>query len=112
MVFNGDGETVQIDFDEELAKFLGLPAGHQTATYTFYTGNLPPHGYVPTRYDAAMMLGLTIGEGEDTVSTMVEVGEYKEGQFLSGTNCTTADRITLNIETSEGERESVDFLKS
>lgn len=112
MVFNGDGETAVIDFDVDLAKRLGLPAGEQQATYTFLTGNLPPHGYLPTRYDVAMMLRLTVVEGDDPISTMVEIGEYQDGEFFSGTDRTTADRITFFVDDPDGNTEPVEFHKS
>lgn len=114
MVFNGDGETVTIDFREDLAERLNLPAGEQAATYQFYSGFLPPHGYVDIRYDAAMNLQITVGEGESARSAMIEVGEYKDGKFYSGVNCVTADRITFFVEAlaGSGDREAIDFLKS
>lgn len=112
MVFNGDGETAVIDFDVDLAKRLGLPAGEQQATYTFLTGNLPPHGYLPTRYDVAMMLRLTVVEGDDPISTMVEIGEYQDGEFFSGTGRTTVDRITFFVDDPDGNTEPVEFHKS
>ena len=114
MSFNGDGKTVTIDFDEDLAQRLGLPAGEQDAAYEFRSGNLPPHGYVPTRYDVAMTFFLTVGEGEDAVTAMVDIGQYVDGSFFSGTNCTTADRITFFVDKADGtgDWEPVDFLKS
>ncbi len=111
MIFDGDGETVLIDFDEELSARLGLPVGEQTAVYMFYTGYLPPHGYIPIRYDVAMMFNLTIGEGEEAVSSMIQIGEYRDGQFYMGTNCTTPDRITFYAEDGDGNWEPVDFVK-
>ena len=111
MIFNGDGETVRIDFDEDLADGLGLPAGEQDATYEFTSGYLPPHGYVDTRYDAAMVFWLTVGEGDEAETVMVEVGKYEDGHFYSGTDCVTADRITFFIDAEDG-REAVDFLKT
>ena len=33
MAFNGDGESVTINFDEELADLLGLPSGEQSGKY-------------------------------------------------------------------------------
>ena len=35
MTFNGDGETVIIDFSDELAQKTGLPAGEQSGNYVF-----------------------------------------------------------------------------
>ena len=111
MTFNGDGKTVRLDFDEDLAGRLGLPAGKQEAVYEFRSGNLPPHGYIPVRYDTAMTFWITLGDGGDALTVMVEVGEYKDGKYYTGTNCTEADRITFFTDKPEGGREPVDFRK-
>lgn len=107
MTFNGDGTTVQIDFDDYLAELTGLPAGEQDASYEFTTDDLPPHGYVDTRYDAADLIWLTVGENDPV---MINVGKYEDGTFSSGVNCTTADRITFIFYGEEWV--AVDFLKS
>ena len=114
MTFNGDGVSVLLDFDEDLARRLGLPAGDQTAAYEFRSGNLPPHGYVDVRYDAAMTFWLTVGRGDAAVTVMIDVGQYKDGHFYTGTNCVTSDRITFFVEKTDGsgDWEPVDFLKS
>ena len=62
MEFNGDGSTVIIDFDQELAELSGLPEGKQEGTYTFLSGALPPHGSFDIRYDAAHEMRITIGD--------------------------------------------------
>ena len=114
MTFNGDGKTVQLDFDEALAGRLGLPAGAQNAVYAFRSGNLPPHGYIDIRYDAAMTFWLTVGEGDGAVSAMVDVGKFEDGHFYTGVNCVTADRITFFVGRAPGDSdwEPVDFLKA
>ena len=114
MTFNGDGKSVVLDLDGDFAARLGLPAGEQTAAYAFCSGYLPPHGYVETRYDAAMELRLTVGEGEGAVTVMIDAGKYADGNFYTGTNCITADRITLFVDRTPdgGDREPVDFLKT
>ncbi len=53
MTFNGDGETLVYDFDEELAELTGLPSGEHAGTYVFLSGDLPPHGSIDVRYDIA-----------------------------------------------------------
>ena len=112
MTFNGDGESVTIDFNEDLAQRLGLPAGEQEATYVFLTGDLPPHGYIDIRYDVAMNFELTVGKGDDAVSVMVDIGQYEDGHFYTGTDCTTAERITFFVDDANGDWEPIDFLKS
>lgn len=73
--FNGDGSTVIIDLDPELAELSGLPEGKQEGTYTFLSGNLPPHGSFDIRYDAAHELRITVGEN----SSVIRIGTVTEG---------------------------------
>ncbi len=113
MTFNGDGKTVLLDFDDDLTQRLGLPSGARAAAYEFLSGDLPPHGRVPVRYDAAMAFRLTVGGDAGAGSVLIDVGKYEDGQFYSGTNCVTAERITFFVDLpSGGGREPVDFLKS
>ncbi|MBR5754491.1 MAG: hypothetical protein IKX97_01530, partial [Erysipelotrichaceae bacterium] len=51
MTFNGDGKTVVLDIDGELAGLAGLPEGKNEGTYIFLSGDLPPHGSMEIRYD-------------------------------------------------------------
>ena len=73
--FNGDGSTVIIDLDPELAELSGLPEGKQEGTYTFLSGNLPPHGSFDIRYDAAHEIRLTAGD----ISVVIDLGIVTEG---------------------------------
>ena len=73
--FNGDGSTVIIDLDPELAELSGLPEGKQEGTYTFLSGNLPPHGSFDIRYDAAHEIRLTVGD----TSAVIDLGIVTEG---------------------------------
>ena len=108
MTFSGDGQTVALSFDDDLAGRLGLPAGEHEASYAFRSGYMPPHGYVDVRYDTAMTFWMTVGE----TTAMAEIGQYQDGQFYTGTNCTTADRITFFVDRADGGgREPIDFLK-
>ena len=112
MAFPGDGKSVTVDFNEELAECLGLPEGEQGAEYVFLSGELPPHGKVPVRYDTAHMIRITEGKGDDAVSCEISIGMYKDGSFSVGTGCTTAERITFFVDfKDDGENEAVDFLK-
>ena len=114
MTFNGDGKTVLLDLDGELARRLGLPEGEQAASYEFRSGDLAPHGYIPIRYAAAMTFWLTVGQGGDAVTVKIDAGKYEDGNFYTGTNCITADRITLFVDRADGsgDWEAIDFLKS
>jgi hypothetical protein len=112
MTFSGDGENVVIDFDKELSEYLELPEGKQEARYFFMTGILPPHGKMPIRYDVAHEFQIIAGEGENRKAVDIEIGEFRDGSFSTGTNCTTADRITFFVDLDKnGDWEAVDFLK-
>lgn len=109
MLFNGDGETVELDIDDELSELIGLPSGRYTAEYCFLTGVLPPHGSMPTRYDVAHELSLTA----DGKTVVVEVGIASEDGSTAtvGTNMVTPERIPLLFSDSSGKRFNVMFIK-
>ncbi|MBQ6430361.1 MAG: hypothetical protein IJJ99_00575 [Oscillospiraceae bacterium] len=93
MTFSGDGESVVIDFDADLAELTGLPEGEHAGTYVFLSGELPPNGSVPIRYDAAHELKLTV----DGQSAVIELGLAAEDgkSAQSGVNTVTPERIPL-----------------
>ena len=112
MTFPGDGESVIIEFDKELADCLGLPEGKQKARYVFLSGEYPPHGNMQIRYDVAHMIRILTGEGSEIISAEIDIGEYKDGTFQTGTDHTTADRITFFVDwDNSGDWEAVDFIK-
>ena len=75
MEFNGDDTSVVIDFDAELAEMSGLPEGRAEGTYVFLSGDLPPHGSIDIRYDAAHEIRITIGES----TAVIDLGIVAEG---------------------------------
>lgn len=88
MTFNGDGESVIIDFQSELADATGLPTGAADGQYvfTFQRGMY--------RYDKADSFELTIGEcsysflnnfqetNENIISVTSPVAENETLQFI------------------------------
>ena len=65
------------------------------------------------RYDVAHMIRIITGEGKEIISAEINIGEYKDGRFQTGTDHTTADRITFFMDwENNGDWEAVDFLKS
>jgi hypothetical protein len=67
---------------------------------------------MPIRYDVAHEFQIIAGEGENRKAVDIEIGAYKDGSFSTGTNCTTADRITFFVDLDKnGDWEAVDFLK-
>lgn len=91
--FFGDGERIRYEFDEELAEWTGLPAGEQEGTYVFLSGNLPPHGSFPVRYDVAHEMQITVGES----SAVIDLGIAAEdgGSAASGVGIVTPERIPM-----------------
>ena len=106
--FNGDGKTVTIDFDEELAKLTGLPAGETEGRYVFLSGDLPPHGSVEVRYDTAFELKLSAGE----TSVVVGLGEPSQDgkSWQTYLGMVTPEKIPLVVR-SDAESISVVFVK-
>lgn len=96
MEFNGDDTTVIIDFGPELAEMSGLPEGRQEGTYTFLSGNLPPHGSFDIRYDAAHELRITVGDD----SVVIRIGTVTE----SGT-------VQVSLQTVTPEKIPTVFYK-
>ncbi len=93
MTFSGDGESVVIDFDAYLAELTGLPEGEHAGTYVFLSGELPPNGSVPVRYDAAHELKLTV-DGQSVVIGMgLAAADGKTAQV--GVNVVTPERIPM-----------------
>lgn len=91
--FNGDGETVEVSLDGELARRTGLPEGEHRGTYVFLSGNLPPHGSLPVRYDTAHELQITL-EGQSAVIDLgIAAKDGKSGQV--GVNVVTPERIPM-----------------
>ena len=93
MRFNGDGNTVVIESDAYLAGLTGLPEGRYEGTYVFLSGDLPPHGSTPVRYDVAHELRLTV----DGISTVISLGLASEDGSTAtvGVNTVTPERIPL-----------------
>lgn len=86
MTFSGDGKTVVIDFDEELAAVTGLPSGEHEAAYAFMA-NTPPHRY-EYRWDRSNEFRITVGEAS-----------YVFGNLMGSTS---ADTIAIFAYTDGG----------
>lgn len=108
MTFSGDGESVVIDFDEELAELTGLPQGECEGTYVFLSGDLPPHGSFPVRYDIAHEMQITV-DGESIVIDMgLAAEDGKTGQ--AGVDVVTPERIPM-LFNEEGRFFQIEFQK-
>ncbi len=93
MTFNGDGESIIIDFDKELAELCGLPSGERAGTYVFLSGNLPPHGSFAVRYDIAHELNIKVGITSKTVDVGIAAADGSSGQV--GVDVVTPERIPM-----------------
>lgn len=93
MIFNGDGKSITIDFDETLSSLTGLPAGKHEGTYAFLSGDLPPHGSIDIRYDVAHEMSITIDGQEVVLDTGIAAGDGSSG--TTGVNIVTSERIPL-----------------
>ncbi|MBQ2658944.1 MAG: hypothetical protein IJF87_10310 [Erysipelotrichaceae bacterium] len=108
MTFNGDGESLVFNFDEELAGLAGLPAGEQNGTYVFLSGDLPPHGSVDVRYDIAHEWRISLGD----TSVVIDLGlASKDGSTAQvGVDMVTDTRIPMLFQ-KDGKFFSVIFEK-
>ena len=100
MRFHGDEKTVTLRFDSFLAELTGLPEGEQEAAYVFLSGDLPPHGSVPVRYDTAHELQLSVGEKRAVIELGVAAEDGKSAQ--AGVGTVTPERIPLLFSGESG----------
>lgn len=111
MKFNGDGESVVLDFDKELWAMMDLQdmeEGEQEGTYVFLSGDLPPHGSYPIRYDVAHEMQLTIGE--QSVVVVMGLASEDGSTGTVGVNMVTPERIPMMFRT-DGKVINVIFEK-
>ncbi len=100
MQFNGDGERVVIEFDAGLAELTGLPEGRQEGSYVFLSGDLPPHGSYPVRYDTAHELRITVGEQSAVINMGIAAEDGSHGYV--GVNMVTPERIPMLFRNEGG----------
>ena len=109
MTFSQDGKIIVIDFDDTLAELTGLPQGKHDGTYVFLSGNLPPNGSFPVRYDIAHEMQITI----DDRSVVIDMGTATpDGKSASsGVNTVTPEYIPMLFDGNSGLF-TVEFKKS
>ena len=108
MVFDGDGESIVIDFDDELSEWTGLPAGEHEGKYAFLSGNLPPNGSFPIRYDAAHEMQITVNGTSAVMDAGIASEDGSSGQV--GVNVVKPESIPLLFD--DGDKFfSVVFVK-
>ena len=104
MMFNGDGESIVIEF----ADMTGLPAGETEGKYVFLSGDLPPHGSVDVRYDVAHELEITVNDKKVILELGIASRDGKSAQ--SGVDTVTENRIPVLL-TKDGKMMTVTFEK-
>ncbi|MCR4893008.1 MAG: hypothetical protein K5989_12610 [Lachnospiraceae bacterium] len=100
MTFNGDGESIEVDFDEELAGLIGIPSGKQKGTYAFLSGDLPPNGSIPIRYDVAHEMEIIIGNSSAVLDMGIASEDGSTGQ--TGVDVVTPERIPMLFKAEKG----------
>lgn len=108
MTFNGDGQTVEMDIDNELTELIGLSTGDFKGTYVFLSGDLPPVGSVDVRYDVAHELELRNGDENKVVR--VGIASEDGSTATVGTNMVTEERIPLLFDI-DGKNVTIMFTK-
>ena len=96
LTFPGDGESIILDLDGELAAAMGLPEGKCEGTYQFMA-NTPPHVY-EYRYDQANELHLYI-----------DGSTYK---LYNSMGTTDENTLKLRVVTKEGKSVQLLFEKA
>ena len=97
MSFNGDGESIIITIGPELSELFELDEGEYTGTYVFLSGDLPPNGSFPIRYDVAHELQLDLDDHGSPYSKVFDVGLAAEDGSTGtvGVDIVTPERIPL-----------------
>lgn len=90
LYFSGDGESVVVDFSEELAQALNCPTGKSEGTYVFLFDNKA------WRYDKSDTLAISIGDSD-----------YYFKNIFTQTN---GDKIVLYLPDFNGD-EPISFEK-
>lgn len=108
IIFSGDGEHIEFDIDSTLSGLTGLPVGAAEAEYVFLSGDLPPNGSVPVRYDTAHEMQITAGEYTAVIEIGIAAEDGKTAQAGIGT--VTSERIPM-LFTENGVMFTIVFEK-
>ena len=95
MVFNGDGHSITIKFDEELSSLIGMPSKEINGEYAFMSGFLPPNGNTNVRYDVAHELWIMSNDTGDNYHIELGIASSDGKSATSGTDTVTPNRIPL-----------------
>lgn len=108
MTFSGDGKSIEITVSADLAGLTGLPEGDSKGTYTFLSGDLPPHGSVDVRYDVAHEL--EINAGGTAVVLQLGIASADGKNYSIGWYTVKEDSIPVVLQVN-GKYITADFKK-
>ena len=112
LAFNGDGESITVTAGPELAELFEIPEGEYEGKYVFLSGDLPPNGSVPVRYDTAHELELDLNINGQTYSKVFDCGiAADDGSTATvGVGIVTEEMIPL-LFAEEGLFFDIKFIK-
>ena len=97
LIFNGDGTSIEVKLQGKAAELFEVEEGSYEGTYVFLSGDLPPNGSFPIRYDAAHELKIDLSVNGETVSRIFDLGiasaDGKSGSV--GLNTVSEEKIPL-----------------
>ena len=109
MAFGGDGKKIVLSLKGDLCALFELEEGDYEGTYVFLSGDLPPLGSKPVRYDAAHELKIELADGYSVVFPVGLVSQ--DGKSVSvSTETVKEDRIPLVFE-KDGKYIQIMFVK-
>ncbi len=112
LIFNGDNESITVQIGKELTQLFELEEGEYEGSYVFLSGNLPPHGSFPIRYDAAHELQIDLDNNGTQYSKVFDIGVASEDgkSGTVGLNTVSPERIPF-LFNDEGVFLTVLFVK-
>ena len=112
LAFNGDGQSIVLSLRGDISDLFELKEGEYEGSYVFLSGDLPPQGSVPVRYDTAheLKIDLTVN-GEDYARIFTLGLASKDGKTATvGVDVVKENEIPFLFE-KDGVNYSVVFVK-
>ena len=112
LTFNGDGQSIVLSLKGDISDLFELKEGEYEGSYVFLSGDLPPQGSVPVRYDTAheLKIDLTVN-GEDYARIFTLGLASKDGKTATvGVDVVKENEIPFLFE-KDGVNYSVVFVK-
>ena len=108
LTFNGNEESVITELDNSSGIFGDLPSGKLEGTYQFVS-NLPPHGWLPVRYDTAHNLRLRMTKDGKQYELLWDLGFLAEDgkTFTIYIGAVTENEIPVVLSTDGGRKQAL-----